>query len=214
MELVQALQTRGVPVLAFQLDRIEPVSTTAEFGQEIGLEESPALVLAATTARGEAVLIVDQLDAVSTTSGRSSDFLDTISLLAEGRGMRDNIKLHIVIMCRAFDWDNDHRLRRLLSEKHTKIAVGEFSLDEVKDVLTSERFSVDLFLARQLELLRLPQNLALLLDAQLERAASPAFNPSKDIFDLIGMLNAGPLRYDLHLAPISGWKLYKSFATR
>jgi len=76
VELVEALQTRGVPVLAFRLDRLEPVSTTAELGQELALEESPVLVLAA-AARREAVLILDQLDAVSTTSGGSSDFLDT-----------------------------------------------------------------------------------------------------------------------------------------
>src|SRR5438552_8276437 len=61
IELVNALRSRKVPVavLAFRLDRLKPVSNTAELGQQLGLEESPALVLAAAAEGGEAVLIVD-----------------------------------------------------------------------------------------------------------------------------------------------------------
>src|SRR5262249_38885831 len=49
IELVDELRRREVPVavLAFRLDRLKPVSNTAELGQQLGLEESPALVLAA-----------------------------------------------------------------------------------------------------------------------------------------------------------------------
>jgi hypothetical protein len=46
VEFVTQLLERGIPVLAFRLDRMEPVSTTIELGQRLGLEESPALVLA------------------------------------------------------------------------------------------------------------------------------------------------------------------------
>jgi hypothetical protein len=184
VELVEALKVRGVPVLVFRLDRLEPVSTTIELGQQLGLEESPVHVLAAAADGLEAVLVVDQLDAVSTTSGRSSDFLDTIeNLLAEARGMRDKVKLHVVVICRAFDWENDHRLRGMLFEKHVKVAVAEFSSDEVKDVLAAEGFRLELFQGRQLELLRLPQNLALLLDTDFDRGTPPAFDSAKELFD-------------------------------
>ena len=45
IELVDELRKRKVPVavLAFRLDRLKPVSNTAELGQQLGLEESPAL---------------------------------------------------------------------------------------------------------------------------------------------------------------------------
>jgi hypothetical protein len=46
VEFIEALQARHVPVLAFRLDRIESVSTTQKLGERLGLEESPALVLA------------------------------------------------------------------------------------------------------------------------------------------------------------------------
>ena len=186
IEFIEALRAPSVPavVLAFRLDRLDPVSTTAELGQQLGLEESPALVLAAAAAGREAVLVVDQLDSVSTTSGRSSDFLEAVEgLLAEARGLRDRLKLHVVVVCRAFDWENDHRLRRLLSEKHMKIEVAEFSHDEVKTVLSAEGFRAELFQQRQLELLRLPQNLSLFLDAGFDPAKAPKFNTAKELFD-------------------------------
>lgn len=186
IEFVEALRARSVPavVLAFRLDRLKPVSTTAELGEQLGLKESPALVLAAASAGREAVLVVDQLDFVSTTSGRSSDFFEAIEgLLAEARGLRDRLKLHIVVVCREFDWENDHRLRRMLSGENAKIEVTEFSPDEVKAVLSTQGFHTEKFQQRQLELLRLPQNLSLFLDAAFDPAKAPKFNTAKELFD-------------------------------
>jgi hypothetical protein len=184
VETVETLRTRGIPVLAFPLDRLEPVSTPTALGEKLGMEESPTVVLAAAATGREAVLIVDQLDAISTTSGRISDFLDAVEgLLVEARGLRAALKLHIIVVCRAFDWQNDHRLRRMLSEKHTKVEVNEFSIDEVKAVLSAEHFRSELFQLRQLELLRLPQNLAFFLDAGFDPTESPKFNTAKELFD-------------------------------
>lgn len=186
IEFIEALRARSVPivVLAFRLDRLDPVSTTAELGQQLGLQESPTLVLAAAANAQEAVLVIDQLDVVSTASGRSSDFLEAVEgLLAEARGLRDRLKLHVVVVSRAFDWDNDHRLRRLLSEKHMKVEVAEFSPNEVKTVLSAEGFRAELFQQRQLELLRLPQNLSLFLDASFDPEKAPTFNTAKELFD-------------------------------
>jgi hypothetical protein len=184
IEFIQEIRARGIPVLAFRLDRLEPVATTEKLGEQLELEESPALVLTAAATGHEAVLIVDQLDAVSTTSGRSSGFFDAVDdLLAEARGLRHKLKLHVVVVCRAFDWEHDHRLRRLLSENHAKIDVSAFSLDEVRTVLSAEGFRAALFQSRQLELLRLPQNLSLFLDAGFDPFGAPKFNTAKDLFD-------------------------------
>lgn len=183
-ELVEKLLDQGVPVLAFRLDNLDPVSTTAELGQRLLLEESPVLVLAAAAEGREAVLVVDQLDALSTASGRSSDAIDAVdALLAESRGLRDRLKLHVVVVCRAFDWANDHRLRRLLSDKTAKVEVTEFSVDEVKNVLSAEGFNPELLQPRQLELLRLPQNLALFSRAGFTANTPPQFATAKDLFD-------------------------------
>ncbi|WNV04263.1 hypothetical protein RP726_17920 [Candidatus Methylospira mobilis] len=184
IELVQALREREIPVLAFRLDNLEPVTTTKELGCKLDLEESPALLLASVAALQQAVLVVDQLDAVSTTSGRNADFFDAVeALMLEVRALRIRHNLHVVLVCRDFDFENDHRLRQLLSAQDARIAVSSFSLDEVKAVLLSEHFRFELFHPRQLDLLRLPQNLALFLSARVDPAVAPAFNTAKELFD-------------------------------
>ena len=99
IECVEALRQDDNPVavLAFRLDRLKPVASTKELGEQLGLEESPALVLttAAEAVSGEAVLVIDQLDAVSTTSGRSADFFDVVEdLLSEVRSLRSRVRFH------------------------------------------------------------------------------------------------------------------------
>ena len=188
IECVEALRQGDNPdaVLAFRLDRLAPGASTRELGEQLGLEESPALVLAtaAEAISGEAVLVIDQLDAVSTTSGRSADFFDVVEdLLSEVQSLRQRVKFHVVVACRKFDWENDHRLRRPLPKDSPNIAVTDFSLDEVKSALTTSGFDAALFGAKQLELLRLPQNLALFLDAHYDPHSRPLFSSPKELFD-------------------------------
>lgn len=188
IESVEALRQGDSPVavLAFRLDRLDPVASTEEIGEQLGLEESPAFVLAtaAEAMSSEAVLVIDQLDAVSTTSGRSADFFDVVEdLLSEVRSLRVRVKFHVVVVCREFDWKNDHRLRPLLPENSPNITVTDFSLDEVKSALATSGFNTELFGARQLELLCLPQNLALFLDAHYDPHSRPMFSSPKELFD-------------------------------
>ena len=189
IECVEALQqSDDVAVLAFRLDRIDPVSSTKELGKckTLGLEESPALVLA-TAAKAmsrDAVLVIDQLDAVSTTSGRRSDFFEVVEdLLDEVRGLRNSVKFHVIVVCRKFDWENDHRLRRPLGKDCIEVSVTDFSMDEVKEVLQTGGFKAELFETRQLELLGLPQNLSLFLETNHDPESRPTFFTQKDLFD-------------------------------
>ena len=188
IECVEALRQGDNPaaVLVFRLDRIKPVSSTRELGACLGLEESPALVLAtaAEAKSTEAILVIDQLDAVSTTSGRRSDFFDLVEdLLSEVRDCRGRVRFHVVVVCRTFDWENDHRLRHLLTKGAAQISVTDFSLDETKNVLITSGFKTNLFDARQLELLRLPQNLALFLDTH-DPDSQPTFSSPNELFGL------------------------------
>ena len=187
IESVEALrQSDDVAVLAFRLDRIDPVSSTKELGECLDLEESPALVLAtaAEAMSRDAVLIIDQLDAVSATSGRSSDFFDVVeALLNEVRGLRNSVKIYVVVVCRKFDWDNDHRLRGSLGKEGVEVSVTDFSVNEVKEVLQTGGFKAELFETEQLELLGLPQNLSLFLDTNYNPGSRPTFFTQKDLFD-------------------------------
>ena len=189
VEVTEALRERGLPVLTFRLDRISfsSVSTTTDLGSHLKLEESPVLVLAAAAdaAGRPGVLIVDQLDAVSTMSGRSSGAFDVVEgLLQEARGMRAWAVIHTVVVCRAFDWQHDHRLRQLLpSCSDTQVEVTEFTVDEVKTILTDAGFGPARFRERQLALLRLPQNLSLFLEAGFDTSRTPAFGTATELFE-------------------------------
>ncbi len=189
VEVTEALRKRGLPVLAFRLDRIPfpSASTTADLGDHLGLEESPILILAAAAeADGRSgVLIIDQLDAVSTMSGRSAGAFDVVEgLLQEARGMRARAVIHTVVVCRAFDWQHDHRLRRLvLSDSGAQVEVMEFEVGEVKEILTGAGFDPARFREHQLALLRLPQNLSLFLDAGFDTSRTPAFGTATQLLD-------------------------------
>ena len=189
VEVIDGLREQGVPALAFRLDRVPMASTptTTELGAYLGLEESPVLVLKAAVeaAKSPGVLIVDQLDAASTMSGRSSGAFELVDqLIREVKGVRARSVIHTVVVCRAFDWHHDHRLRRLVPPgSQAQIDVADLSLDEVKAVLTAAGFDPALFRARQLELLQLPQNLSLFIEADFDVSSEPAFVTEKTLFD-------------------------------
>ena len=187
VEVVDTLRQLGTPVLAFRLDRVSPsVTTTTALADVLDLEESPVLVLAAAaqTAGRPAILFVDQLDVVSTMSGRISGAFDLVEqLLHEARGMRPRTTIHTVVVCREFDWRNDSRLRRLMPDQHHRIDVTHFTDDDVESLLTAARFNPALFHTRQIALLRLPQNLSLFLDAAFDTSLTPAFDTTTELFD-------------------------------
>ena len=186
IEVAEGLREKGLPVLVFRLDRVLPVSTTTDLGHRLNLDESPVLVLvaAAEAAGRPGVLIVDQLDAVSTMSGRSSGAFDLVErLLHEARGTRARATIHTVVVCRAFDWMNDSRLRQLMPDSHAQIDVTEFTVDEVKTILAEAGFDPVLFRERQLKLLQLPQNLSLFLESGFDASHAPSFNTATELFD-------------------------------
>jgi hypothetical protein len=184
IEFVDELRSRGIPVLALRLDRIDTVSTAEELGRKAGLEESPALVLAAAAEGREAVLVIDQLDAISTASGRSTGFFDAVDgVLTETRGLRERANIHLVVVSREFDWENDHRLKKLLALGHDRVSVDVFSVDRVRELLAAAGIDPTLFAPRQLELLRLPQNLSLFFDAGFDPSKSPIFSSAAELFD-------------------------------
>ena len=185
VQIVDALRARGRPVLAFRLDQHLSASSTTDLGRRLDLEESPVLVLAAAAKASTqpSVLIIDQLDAVSTMSGRSSAAFDLVEhLVHEARGTQTQTTIHTVVVCRAFDWNNDHRLRQLAPESQESIDVAELTVDEVREVLAGAGFDPTFFKRRQIELLRLPQNLYLFLQIGFDTSGTPAFDTVMDLY--------------------------------
>ena len=182
-QIVEGLQAAGVPVLAFRLDRVEPVASAILLGEKLGLGESPAVVLADAYPGQPVALVVDQIDCVSTTSGRHPDFFDTIAALRdEILGLRPRCQIYLVLACRKFDFEHDHRLKQLITKDQSPMELGEFTNDEVKVVLTSEGGDFSKLTPQQQTMLRLPQNLSLFVDAGLARNEN-RFSTQKELCD-------------------------------
>ena len=184
LQVVEGLRRLGLPILAFRLNGVSPVSSPQALGKELNLPESPAVVLARAFPGKPIVLAIDQLDFMSATSGRHPAFFDVIAAVVEEvRGLRASNRVHLVLACRQFDFENDHRFRRLLSPDQPPILIGPLTEREVTDVITAEHPGAARLSPRQLELLQLPQNLSLFIEAGLVAKEAPSFITQKDLFD-------------------------------
>jgi hypothetical protein len=184
LQTVEGLATAGIPVLSFRLDRIEPVTSTQALGEKLQLPESPAIVLSQCHSAGPSVLVIDQLDFVSSSSGRHPDFFEVVAAIAdEVRGLRRSRPLHLIMACRQFDFDNDSRIRRLLPADASPTSVGPLTDQEVKAVVEAEGGDPSQLSHKQMELLRLPQNLSLFIDARLVEQGSFTFVTQKELLD-------------------------------
>ena len=100
-DLCEVLREDGIPCALIRLDSLEPM-TSRQLGAEMGLKESPSVVLGSVDS---GVLIIDQLDAVSITSGRNPRLRPLVhELLAEAARIPG---LRVVLACRSFELDFD-----------------------------------------------------------------------------------------------------------
>src|SRR6185295_15216813 len=149
------------------------------------LAESPALAIAHSYPGQPIALVIDQLDCVSATSGRHPDFFDTVaSLVDEVRGLRGRQLIHLVLACRKFDLDNDHRFRVLTKKEEPIVPVPSLTAKDVDHVLRSVGGDPGRLTTGQRKLLELPQNLSLFVDSALANDLSPTFVSQKGLFDL------------------------------
>jgi hypothetical protein len=180
-EAFRALEADARAVLGFRLDRLEPFSSTTELGSRIGLAASPVAALAAVADDQPSVLIIDQLDAVSLASGRMPRNFDAVANLIQEASAFPNMR--IVLACRKFDVDNDHRIRELVNGKNcSRVEVGELSDSQMVECVNAMGLDANVLDSRQKALLRTPLNLVLLKSV----ASSPdalAFRTAKHLFD-------------------------------
>lgn len=160
-QAARELAAHDTEVLAFRLDRLEAFGSTIELGTQLGLSTSPVAALRQAAAGRDAFLIIDQLDAVSRASGRLSNSYDVIADLIQEATTVDGIR--VILACRTFDVENDHRIRRLDARPDVeRLTVGPLSAGAVADAVSAMGLSPDLLVVNQRELLRSPLNLFLL----------------------------------------------------
>ncbi|MBD1322125.1 hypothetical protein IDF66_21315 [Gordonia hankookensis] len=155
------LEVQGAEVLAFRLDRRGAFGSTMELGTQLGLSTSPVAALRRAADGREAFLIIDQLDAVSLASGRLSERYDVIADLIQEATAVDGVR--VILACRLFDVENDHRIRKLDARNDVERLTVEPLPDEASaNAVSAMGLDPDLLTATQRALLRSPLNLVLL----------------------------------------------------
>jgi hypothetical protein len=185
LQICDEVVQEELPFLAFRIDRLEPTLLPDKVGEQLGLPGSPASVLAAIAQKRACVLIIDQLDAVSLASGRNPQFFDCVFEIIKQVQALPNMRL--VLACRKFDLDNDHRLRRLTDQDGIAetVQINRLPHATVQDVI-STKLGLDStrFNEKQLTLLSVPLHLNLLAEiAKNSEIDTLDFNTAKDLYD-------------------------------
>lgn len=158
--IIAAARDRGWPVLAFRVDWFLDARSLADVGTGL-LEraENPVASLGNRVGAGDALLVIDQVDAVSEASGRSGRIRELLFQMIAAARFYPGLRL--VVACRSYDLDNDSRLKGLEKER-TAAAVRLKPLDwatAVEPVMRRLGLQERSFSARQREILGVAINL-------------------------------------------------------
>jgi len=168
-ELTKILKEEEKPYLPIRLDRQQPRNTAREFGQGIGLPESPVLCLESLLGEKGAVLILDQLDALRWTSSHSGDALGICKdIVREVRSLRSMGRcISVVLSCRTFDLEHDPEIKSWLGNQNQlggqcrKIEVKGLSDETLQKVVQEVGGNFAELTTRQRQILASPQHLAM-----------------------------------------------------
>ena len=183
LQVVEGLLEAGAPVLAFRADRLDPTQLPEKVGEQIGLPGSPANVLAAVAQGRHGVLVIDQLDALSLASGRNAALFDCVHEIL--RQARVHSNLRILLACRKFDLDNDHRLRGLTDSDGVAdaVSVERLAHETVREVVSKFGLDANSLNVNQLKLLSVPLHLKLLSElAEDEEIRALNFKTAQDLY--------------------------------
>ncbi len=180
-QAVRSLDADSVTILGFRLDRLGPFSSTTELGNKLGLSVSPVAALAAVASERFAVLVIDQVDAVSRASGRMPQSFDVIAdVIREATGFP---KMRVLLACRKFDVENDHRIRELVKDEHSvRVEVSRLTDDQVAGAVRGMGLNPAMLSAQQVRLLRSPLHLVLLASVA-DEADALSFRTIDNLFD-------------------------------
>lgn len=188
LELLYQLKKDDIVHLALKLDRRTPDCTSEKYGESLGFPASPVFCLNAVSKDREAVLVLDQLDAIRWTSNHSRTALEVCKeMIREVNNLNENRdkKIILIFVCRTFDFENDRGIKFLFSNnlheneqiRWKEIVIREMNDDNVKAIIGVAYNS----LSRKLQvLLRIPSNLYIWTNLE-EKRRSNTYITSSDL---------------------------------
>ncbi len=166
------LSTSCTPYLCLRMDSFAPCNTARQLGEQMDLDQSPAVVLAGIADNAPSVLVVDQLDAMSLASGRNPQMWEVFRDLCDE--VRSYPRMKMILACRDFDLDHDHRLRNLgdAQSGFAKFPLAKLSEAEVHSSINAAGHGQLKLNPQQLEILGVPFHLLLFLQGDPSRGFS------------------------------------------
>ena len=165
-EIMEFLQKSQILYLGIKLDKFVPDTSADEFGQKLGLPESPIYCLHTLSAGKNCVLILDQLDALRWIGRHSAVALDVCKeMISQANDINkyENGKISVVFVSRTFDLETDRGLQSLFSNIKNdsnyfwkKVEVGLLCDSDVKTAVGSDYSTLS---TRLKVLLRTPSSL-------------------------------------------------------
>ncbi|ALL68236.1 ATPase family associated with various cellular activities (AAA) [Paraburkholderia caribensis MBA4] len=179
-QVIAELNVRGIVHVAMRADELLDSETSADIGHRVTQRsESPVVTLKGVAPTATTVLFIDQVDAVSDASGRSTRLKSLLLRMLSDAEKFETVK--VICACRAFDLDTDHRLKAL-TERNTVRRIELSLLDwesQVRPVLDRHGVAPDAMSANQRKLLQLPLNLGIFLEVMDEEQS---FNSRNELF--------------------------------
>ena len=168
-DLSKRLHVEGQPYFPIRLDRQEPRNTSREFGQTLGLPDSPAICMRSLTGDKIPVILLDQLDALRWTSSHSQNSLGVCKEIVREAQCVSSLgrKISVVLSCRTFDLENDPEIKKWIEEQNQKerqiciVRIAGLSDEQIGSVVECYGCRFDEFSERQKQILRIPQHLAM-----------------------------------------------------
>lgn len=159
LELIDHLETNGVPYLPLRLDRQTPLGNLRKYGESMGLPESPVACLRALAVKRPSVLILDQLDALRWTCSHAASALPICEEMLHQAMATQNMK--VVVTCRTFDLTQDPQLKSWNRQTATSIEVGPLSREVVREFVSDCGHNCDALSPREMTLLSSIHNLTM-----------------------------------------------------
>ena len=160
--IITSAREKAWPVLAFRIDRYLETQTLEDLGKQLlGHDGGPVAAFGSRFAAQPALLVIDQVDAVSEASGRSGRMRDLFFEMVKQSHLFPGMR--VVAACRSYDLDRDTRLQELGKARLVhSLKLKPLDWDEAIRPLL-EKFGIDekSLTRRSRDVLTLPLNLRL-----------------------------------------------------
>lgn len=180
-EVLDQWNAGGWRAAVARLDVPDDLRTSEMLGKSMGLDDSPVLVMKRVSGTDPALLIIDQMDAVSTFSGRTPDGFQGVDDILEELKEHPNIRVALIV--RKADLDHDPRMSALLedTDRVASYSIGDLEPDQVRQCLQANRARIPTSV-EVLGLLRQPVNLSVFIKLS-DSSQAQEYSTLKDLYD-------------------------------